>query len=171
MVVGEYSAVGAPAKWENGLKGPRHLEFPLADEYTLGEKTQLDQITVADITRKLIENGPYNKPQPARGTWACKLDLTHDEWKHVAKLYTHPLLKHTDKRPHFKHITHRRLGTGNTQPVHIDIGDLHEMQILGKAQRKLDSPSQMPVYTPDIPNHRSRSGIHPDEREIDDPKN
>eukprot|EP00967_Tisochrysis_lutea_P003962 scaffold4731_cov36-Tisochrysis_lutea.AAC.1 len=25
-----------------------------------------------------------------------------------------PLLKHTDKHPHFKHITHRRLGTRET---------------------------------------------------------
>eukprot|EP00967_Tisochrysis_lutea_P055412 scaffold69630_cov43-Tisochrysis_lutea.AAC.1 len=29
------------AKWKNGLKGPKHLEFPLADEYTLSEKTHL----------------------------------------------------------------------------------------------------------------------------------
>ena len=73
----------------------------------------MDQITVSDITRELIENDPCTKPQPAREAWARKLDLTHDEWKHVAKLYTHPLLKHTDKHLHFKHITHRRLGTRN----------------------------------------------------------
>ena len=43
-----------PAKWENGLKGPKHLEYPLADEYSLNEKIQLDQVTVSDITRELM---------------------------------------------------------------------------------------------------------------------
>jgi len=55
----------APAKWENGLKGPKHLKFPLADEYTLSEKTQLDQITVSDITRELKGDGSHSKPQAA----------------------------------------------------------------------------------------------------------
>eukprot|EP00967_Tisochrysis_lutea_P031646 scaffold37382_cov30-Tisochrysis_lutea.AAC.1 len=31
-----------PAKWEEeeGLKGPKHMEFPLAEEYTLGDKRE-----------------------------------------------------------------------------------------------------------------------------------
>ena len=68
---------------------------------------------MSGITREILQNGPRAKPQPAREAWTRKLELTHDEWKHVAKLYTHPLLKHTDKHPHFKHITHRRIGTRN----------------------------------------------------------
>ena len=47
---GEETLYHTPAKWENGLKGPKHLEYPLADEYTLDDKKQLDQITVSDIT-------------------------------------------------------------------------------------------------------------------------
>ena len=78
------------------------MEYPLADEYTVGGKAQLDRITVSDLTRELEKNEPSNAPQPARESWARKISLTHEEWKHVASLYTLPLLKHTDKHLHFK---------------------------------------------------------------------
>ena len=68
---------------------------------------------MSDITREHHNSDHNARPQPARETWARKLGMTRGEWTHVAKLYTHPLLKHTDKHPHFKHITHRRLGTRN----------------------------------------------------------
>ena len=51
---GEERHYHTPAKWEDGLKCPKHLEDPLADEYTLDEKTQLDKATMSDITREII---------------------------------------------------------------------------------------------------------------------
>ena len=37
---GEERHYYTPAKWDNGLKGPKHLdlEYPLADEYTLNDE-------------------------------------------------------------------------------------------------------------------------------------
>ena len=41
------------------------MEYPLADEYTVGGKAQLDRITVSDLTRELEKNVPSNTPHSA----------------------------------------------------------------------------------------------------------
>ena len=50
------------------------MEYPLADEYTINDKTNLDRITVSDIThvswRKTKNTHCNNTPLPARETWA-----------------------------------------------------------------------------------------------------
>ena len=93
-----------PARWEGGLKGPRFMEYPLADEYAIkrGEIALVDAITVSDITKAMLKKTQRNDPQAAKPAWEERLNITNDEWKHVAKLYTLPLLKHTDKHMHFK---------------------------------------------------------------------
>ena len=63
-----------------------------------------------------IKTTRKNAPQAAKTAWENRLNITKDEWKHIARLYTLPLLKHTDKHLHFKHITHRRIGTRNRFP-------------------------------------------------------
>ena len=64
---GEEKHYHTPAKWEDGLKGPKHLEYPLADEYTIDEKTHLDKATVSDITRALTKKGPHASSRNPHG--------------------------------------------------------------------------------------------------------
>ena len=105
---GEVQNYHPPAQWENGYKGPKNMEYPLADEYAIHKgKIALDAITVSDITGATLKETRHNTSQTARKAWEKRLDITKEDWKHVAKLYTLPLLKHTDKHSHFKHITHR----------------------------------------------------------------
>ena len=111
---GEVQNYHLPAQWENGYKGPKNMEYPLADEYAIHKgKIALDAIKVSDITRVTLKETRHNASQTARKAWEKRLDITKEDWRHVAKLYTLPLLRHTDKHPHFKHITHRRIGTKN----------------------------------------------------------
>eukprot|EP00967_Tisochrysis_lutea_P007313 scaffold8697_cov33-Tisochrysis_lutea.AAC.6 len=41
-----------PAKWEDGYKGPKFMDFPLAEEYSVHKgKIPLDEATASDITK------------------------------------------------------------------------------------------------------------------------
>ena len=93
------------------------MEYPLADEYAIRKgRVALDAITVSDIAREATKTTRKNVSQAARSAWENRLNITKDEWIHIARLYAMPLLKHTDKHLHFKHITHRRIGTRNRFP-------------------------------------------------------
>ena len=102
-----------PTRWGKGYKGPRRESFPLPDEYALdANNTPLDQITVKTLTASFsaLQNP---KPHPCIAAWEKRLHLTIRQWKIIASRYNNSLLTPRDYHLHFKHITHRRIGTNN----------------------------------------------------------
>ena len=66
------------------------MEYPLADEYAIRKgRVALDAITVSDIAKEVIKTNRKNAPQAARSAWENRLNITKDEWKHIARLYIH----------------------------------------------------------------------------------
>eukprot|EP00962_Isochrysis_galbana_P031080 scaffold10107_cov158-Isochrysis_galbana.AAC.1 len=102
-----------PTRWGRGYKGPRRESFPLPDEYALdANETPLDQISVKTLTAcfSALLNP---KPHPSQGAWEKRLPITHQQWTLIASRYNNSLLTPRDYHLHFKHVTHRRIGTNN----------------------------------------------------------
>eukprot|EP00962_Isochrysis_galbana_P032411 scaffold10647_cov113-Isochrysis_galbana.AAC.9 len=98
-----------------GYKGPRRESFPLPDEYALdADETPLDQITVKTLSACFTAQ-LNSKPHPCLAAWAWekRLPLTDKQWIIIASRYNNSLLTPRDYHLHFKHITHRRVGTNN----------------------------------------------------------
>ena len=55
--------------------------------------------------RRRLVTGPDN--------WGKKLQLPDEVWAHLAEIYTSPMMRARDTHLHYKHITHRRIATGN----------------------------------------------------------
>ena len=96
------------------------MDFPLAEEYSIHKERQNPprQNNSLRHHKEHHEHDAQNRPAASErkhGTKDSASPKKNGEWSHVAKIHTHPLPKHTDKHkhPHFKHITHRRLGTRN----------------------------------------------------------
>jgi len=60
----------------------------------------------------LLDSKPH---PPCRGAWEKRLPtpITLEHWKTIASRYNNSLLTPRDYHLHFKHITHRRIGTNN----------------------------------------------------------
>jgi len=141
------------------------MEYPLADEYAIRKgKIALDAITVADVNKTEPKASRGNAPQAAKFAWERRLNITSEEWKHIAKLYTMPLLKHTDKHLHFKHITHRRIGTRNrfiASPT-----DVCRLCAMSSTPRKLVSSSVVSRDENHLRDHRCPQQLHSPPRKV-----
>eukprot|EP00967_Tisochrysis_lutea_P069913 scaffold92056_cov36-Tisochrysis_lutea.AAC.1 len=57
-----------PAKWENGYKGPKHMEYPLADEHSIQHIAKLYTLPLLNIPQKEARStqGPQHSPTEKR---------------------------------------------------------------------------------------------------------
>ena len=62
--------------------------------------------------------------------WEEKLQIPSNTWAHLAKLYTSPMVTARDTHLHFKHITHRRVGTYNRFPTEETLATFHYILVL-----------------------------------------
>jgi hypothetical protein len=102
-----------PTRWGKGYKGPRRETFPLPDEYALdAHGTPLDATTVKLLTHtfSLQKN---QKQHSCLAAWTKRLAITPKQWLIIASRYNNTVLTPRDYHLHFKHITHRRIGTNN----------------------------------------------------------
>jgi ubiquitin len=102
-----------PTRWGKGYKGPRRETFPLPDEYALdAHETPLDATTVKILTHTFsLQNN--HKQHPCLAAWTKRLAITPKQWLIIASRYNNSVLTPRDYHLHFKHITHRRIGTNN----------------------------------------------------------
>ena len=105
-----------PAKWGEGYKGNRILEFPLPEEYTLDGNTPLDKTEVKHLTKALQKLDARTQTQNGPQRWKDRLPVDENTWKHLARIYTSSMITARDSYLHFQHITHRRIGTHNRFP-------------------------------------------------------
>jgi hypothetical protein len=100
-----------PTRWGKGYKGPRREAFPLPDEYSLDDsETPLDETSVSILTRTFSDKIKH-KPHACVKAWNQRLGITQKQWIIIATRYNNTFLTPRDYHLHFKHITHRRIGT------------------------------------------------------------
>jgi hypothetical protein len=146
-----------PTKWGQGLKGPRREEFPLPDEYTLDpqKKIPLDATTVRDLTRIFAAKSVQRTPRCIQ-KWTDKLDISEQELRSFARLYSNQILTPRDYYLHHKHIMCRQIGTYNRYP-----GNTTPCRFCGLTQESSTHLGECPHLSPifDVIDHLTQ--FHP----------
>ena len=89
------------------------MEYPLADEYTLDGVTPLDKMGVEQLTRAIQKTDGKRRRLTGPENWKQRLPVPDNTWEHLATIYTSSMMTARDTHLHFKHLTHRRIGTYN----------------------------------------------------------